>query len=130
MTVGMPGTGIGGLFYVAGALCMPLREAVGAIWRRARPRQLGLALRQGAIAVGGVAGIWAAGWLAGVLLRASVARHAGAGGASAETLSHAIPQWGALAITVATLVALLVAVQLLRLVLGRASAGPTDWHAL
>ena len=57
MNVGLPGTGIGGMFYLLSALCMPLVEAVRSVrdrdWSRWRVvgRQLGLA-------VGMAAGIW------------------------------------------------------------------------
>lgn len=65
MAVGMPGTGVGGLFYLISGLLMPIRE----IWRwasgehdRASTR---LVVRQTAIVCGVLAGIWATGWLLG-----------------------------------------------------------------
>ena len=72
MMAGLPGTGIGGMFYLVTALAMPLREAyrragggsaVSGTWR--------LVAGQTAIAGGILGGVWATGWLLGVALRAA-----------------------------------------------------------
>ena len=72
MMAGLPGTGIGGIFYLVTALAMPLREAyrragggsaVSGTWR--------LVAGQTAIAGGILGGVWATGWLLGVALRAA-----------------------------------------------------------
>ena len=60
MTAGIPGTGIGGLFYLASALALPLR----ALSRRRRKRPLGSVIAgQVAMASGVIAAMWATGWL-------------------------------------------------------------------
>jgi len=51
MNPGLPGTGIGGLFYILSALWMPICE-VWRLWRGDAPRQWPLVARQFAIAVG------------------------------------------------------------------------------
>jgi hypothetical protein len=109
MTVGLPGCGIGGLFYVVSALAMPLHEG----YRRARRRgprarwrfvagHMGLAL---AI----VAAMWGAGWLLGLALHAARPIDALGGGHAANLLRTAT-----LALTVGTLVAVLGGVEVLR----------------
>jgi hypothetical protein len=66
MNVGLPGSGIGGAFYLLSALCMPIVALVRQL--RSRPAGWGGALRQAAMAVGIVAGLAMAASLAGVLL--------------------------------------------------------------
>lgn len=62
MNAGLPGTGIGGLFYILLALLMPLRELyLTARGRSSRERWL-LVLQQLMIAVGIVAALGATGW--------------------------------------------------------------------
>jgi hypothetical protein len=57
VTAGIPGTGIGGLFYLASALALPLRAL-----RRRRLRWSAIA-GQVAMASGVIAAMWATGWL-------------------------------------------------------------------
>ncbi len=57
MTIGLPGTGIGGLFYIAAALLAPLRSG---------PKRSALYVTSLAIAV--LAGMFATGWLVGLML--------------------------------------------------------------
>ncbi len=68
MSVGLPGTGVGGLFYLISALCMPFREAYRAAGGRSDRRSRGVVVRQTVIALGVLGGIWLAGWLIGLLL--------------------------------------------------------------
>lgn len=83
MTAGIPGSGIGGIFYVIGALLLPLRTLV----QQARGERVKWApvLRQFALGLGILAGLWLAGVLLSLLLapvlpaapsRVAVARHA------------------------------------------------------
>ncbi|HEU5261939.1 MAG TPA: tetratricopeptide repeat protein [Gemmatimonadales bacterium] len=110
MTVGLPGTGIGGLFYLASALAMPLRE----VYRRVRGRR-GLGWRvvaeQTAIAGAILAGMWATGWLLGVAFAAThPVVSPGAGAPSGNVLRTA-----AVVLTLGTLTVVLLGVELLRL---------------
>ncbi len=68
MSVGLPGTGVGGLFYLVSALCMPFREAYRAAVGRSDVRSRGLVVRQSGIALGVLGGIWLAGWVIGLVL--------------------------------------------------------------
>jgi hypothetical protein len=121
MTVGIPGAGIGGLFYILSALAAPLREVVALARRDAsaspesraidRVRRR-LALRQGAIAVGILAALWATGTLLGRLLAAGTRVAA----AQAAGVQRVLPA-SALAVTFGSLAVVLLAVQVARLVL-------------
>ena len=63
MTVGLPGAGIGGLFYLASTLMLPVRSLV----RRFRGRPDDLTWRRQAyivlLALGIIGSLWLAGWL-------------------------------------------------------------------
>ena len=61
MTAGLPGSGIGGLFYLLSAMAMPVRELGRHV--RGAPRRTGLALSQAALAGLIVLTLWATGWL-------------------------------------------------------------------
>jgi len=65
VTAGIPGTGIGGLFYLVSALAMPLREMRG---RRGGGPRWSVIAGQVAMASGVIAGMWATGWLLEVAL--------------------------------------------------------------
>lgn len=63
MFAGLPGTGLGGLFYALLVLLMPLRE----LWLRGRHGRWGFIARQWALLAGILAGLtleaWALAWL-------------------------------------------------------------------
>ena len=118
MTVGMPGTGIGGMFYLLSALATPLSEAFRRMRRGAAEGDAGgwrPVAGQTALAAGILAGMWATGWLLGVALHAahSVGRLL-AGPPPSNALRTA-----ALLLSFGTLAAVLLGVELLRLWLHR-----------
>src|SRR5687768_1352087 len=70
VTVGLPGAGVGGIFYLLSALSMPVHALARQFLRRTGsnaggelPPRWGLIWRQFATAVGIIAGLWIAGWL-------------------------------------------------------------------
>src|SRR4051794_27789627 len=74
LNVGMPGVGLGGIFYLVGALAMPFVEIGRAMRARLagerRPRDArrwALALRQSSLAVGVLGAAWVAGLAIGRL---------------------------------------------------------------
>ena len=71
MTAGLPGTGIGGVFYLLSALLMPLVELVKTLRGQSSGRRWLLVIRQLALASGIVAGMWMLGILLGLLLEVS-----------------------------------------------------------
>jgi len=114
MTVGVPGTGIGGMFYLLSALAMPLRQAYR--WARRRPSFAGWRVVAGQTVMAGaiLAAIWATGWLVGIGITASAGilrpPHVLAGAHPGNVLRTA-----ALVLSAATLAAVLLGVELLRL---------------
>jgi len=68
MVTGIPGAGIGGLFYLVSAFALPLR--VVRRWVRGERNDLrtGDVLRQILIAAGILGGIWVTGWLLGLVV--------------------------------------------------------------
>ncbi len=66
MTAGIPGTGIGGIFYFTAAILLPLRAVARGGRVRFRTR-FGRAIAQAAIALAMLAGIWATGWFLGLV---------------------------------------------------------------
>lgn len=86
MAAGLPGAGIGGLFYLASTLALPLRS----VWRRLRGVPDTLTLRELAqhlsIAGGIVGGIWLAGWLLAIALPDGVMSNIASGGGALSSL--------------------------------------------
>jgi len=115
MTAGVPGTGIGGLFYLVAALLLPLR---GLILRMRGARVPWPTLfRQMRLAVGVFLGIWATGWLLGFVVGpiAGTARIAG----RAESVTRgfrSIVRWSALLAGLGALAVVLLSVEVARLV--------------
>jgi len=110
VTAGLPGTGIGGMFYLMSALATPLREAYLRV-RGRRSRGWGLVATQTAIAGAILAGMWATGWLLGLALTASRSVIPALATAHPGNLLPAV----ALLFSVGTLAAVLLGVELLRL---------------
>lgn len=118
MNAGLPGTGIGGLFYVLSAFFMPLHRGLrgalhsGRTWRRV--------LAQLSIAVGILGALFVTGWgLAFLLTPAVVHAHAGTNGTGAVMPVQSVVRWMLVVGTAGILAALLVIVEILRLVLRR-----------
>lgn len=68
MTVGLPGAGIGGLFYLLAGLLMPVREAWLTVTGRSTRRRWRTVLHQFSISGGIVGGTYASGWLLAAVL--------------------------------------------------------------
>lgn len=65
MTAGIPGTGIGGMFYLISALLMPVHEFSIFLFRRRRSskKRWRTAFKQAGNALGVIIGIWITGWI-------------------------------------------------------------------
>ena len=123
MTAGLPGTGIGGMFYLMSALATPLREAYLRV-RGRRSRGWGLVATQTAIAGAILAGVWATGWLLGLALSASRSVIPAVATLHPGNLLPAV----ALLFSVGTLAAVLLGVELLRLWIRRRPRRETSIH--
>jgi len=115
MTAGVPGTGIGGLFYILSAVFLPIR----AIWKILGGARLSLrsVIKPAAIAVGVLAGIWATGWLLGLLFEPTImtVKKISDATMSIRVKYENIIRWAALLAGFATLGAVLLSVQVARL---------------
>src|SRR6266545_493155 len=117
MTVGVPGTGIGGMFYLLSALAMPLRQAYRSLRRRPSSGRWGgwrVVAGQTAMTGGILAAIWVTGWLIGIAITAS-ARIVGLPHVLAGAHPGSVLRTAALVLSAATLAAVLLSVELLRL---------------
>ena len=117
MTVGVPGTGIGGMFYLLSALAMPLRQAYRSLRRRPSSGRWGgwrVVAGQTAMTGGILAAIWVTGWLIGIAITAS-ARIVGLPHVLAGAHPGSVLRTAALLLSAATLAAVLLSVELLRL---------------
>jgi hypothetical protein len=124
MNAGLPGTGIGGLFYIAGALWMP----VGSVLRWATGRSRGHSWRkvalQGGIALGILAALWATGWAVGYLVALAPPAGGAAAADGARRVTSAV-RWVTLAGSTGILLLLLGVVQVLRFSVPRARPAAT-----
>ncbi len=68
MTAGLPGTGIGGVFYLLSALVMPFYEVVKTVQGQSSWLRWVLVVKQLAMAAGIIGGMWALGVVLGMLL--------------------------------------------------------------
>ena len=121
MTAGIPGSGIGGIFYLAGALLLPVRTLIRQV--RGTPVKWAPVLQQAALALGTLAGLWLSGALLGILVgpwfrpvhdrtNAAAAPHAN------------LVQLNSLLVGLGTLGAALLVVQIARLVVRRCEPKP------
>ena len=114
MTAGVPGTGIGGLFYLIAALLLPLRGVIRRILGK-RVSWRGIAGKAG-LAFGVFLGIWLTGWLLGLLIGpATEALKASAGRVPLSIARREnIVRWAALVGGFVTLFVVLLTVQIAR----------------
>src|SRR6185503_15549306 len=119
MTVGLPGVGLGGIFYLLSAALMPVRELVRAV-RRERPSRWALVLRQSTIAAGILAALWLTGWMLGLVIATSPTVLAASGHTALRSSNvHNVLRVGALVLSLGTLVLVLASVQIARLLVQR-----------
>ena len=101
MTAGLPGTGIGGLFYLLAALCLPLRF----VWLRARGqrdrRHLVFVIKQLTMSMSMLAAVWLTGALLGLW----------------KPLPQVVLTVAPIVVTFGTLLAVLIAVEIGRLII-------------
>lgn len=122
MIAGLPGTGIGGLFYMLIALWMPVNEVINIVLGRANSKNTQLVKSNLFLTLCIVVAVVATGWLAGVLAVLILFGPAGVGiggagipstnrGVSVENFLHIAP----IILTSLTLLAVYLTMQSLRL---------------
>lgn len=118
MTAGIPGVGIGGIFYLASALLMPLRSLAAVLGGRPEEARWRLALRQAAIAAGILGMLWATGVALGWIITAYIPQGATVvGGSAGGAEVRSVVKTGALLLSLGTLSVVLALVQVMRIAL-------------
>lgn len=112
MTVGLPGAGIGGLFYLASTLLLPVRSLL----RRLRGQPDSFPWRRQAhslwIAAGIMVGLWMIGWLLGFVVPDEMLSRPAGGEEPSIGVSGSVIALATFAMAVATLAFVLVAVEI------------------
>ena len=115
MTVGLPGAGIGGLFYLASTILLPLRSLV----KRLRGQQDGVPWRDQAhsvvIAIGIIGALWMAGWLLSLVVPDELLTRGAMAGQGAVP-ARSVLSTATLAVGIGTLLLVLLAVEVARVV--------------
>jgi hypothetical protein len=114
MTAGLPGAGIGGIFYLLMALLAPAWETVRARRRNGSARQWRLVFRHFLVAASILASMWLAAWAIGVILAWPAAVERNSGVQDVAAYSRVIGRNIAL-FTMSTMAVVLAAVEILRL---------------
>ncbi len=123
MTAGMPGTGIGGVFYLLSAIIMPLNETVLTIRGKSSIARWLVVIRQLVIAGAIVCGMWLLGMVAGLVFTEFTAAQPIVPGIAREVHSHIVEtafrvnifHIAPVIMSIATLAAILTLTNLLRL---------------
>jgi hypothetical protein len=115
MTPGLPGAGIGGLFYLLAALFSPVWETVRLLRSNRAPRQWAVVLRLFLLALSIVAAMWLTAWIVAAVFSLAPRADGGGTASSIAAIPETIGRRMAL-LTVSTLALVLVVVELLRLV--------------
>ena len=124
MTVGLPGVGIGGIFYLVSALTMPVRELVRTFRRESSAARWRFVMTQWTLAVGILIAMWLTGKSIGMLVTA-VGSRVPSSGFTRHVASRNVLQVSALALSLGTLTLVWVGVHGLRVLVrwrGRSSA--------
>ena len=122
MTVGLPGVGIGGIFYLVSALLMPVRELARVARGERGERRWALVAQQCAIAVGILVALWGTGWAIGRLIGRAPALSASIAGHGTHATN--VVRVSALALSLGTLALVLLATQVARYVMHRRGGIP------
>jgi hypothetical protein len=125
MTAGLPGSGIGGLFYLLTALLMPVHELGRTLMGLSSAKRWRLVIQQAALAAGILLAVWATGWALGWVVH-WIGPVTTGGGLAAQVREVNILRLTPLVITLATLGGVMLAVQALRLLVYGKPAGPAE----
>lgn len=132
MTPGIPGAGVGGLFYLLSALWMPFREAWRVIGGRSSPERRRIVKQQVSIAVAILVSMGGTAWLLAfvVTMHPAIAYlHRASVPTAVRSDLPRLLSYSALALTSATLALILASVSLLRRIVRPGNAGPVLVHS-
>jgi hypothetical protein len=124
MTAGLPGAGIGGLFYLASTLLLPVRSLLRRARGDAHPVDWRRQSHSVLMALGIIAALWLVGWLLAFILPVEMRPVVSPGSGAAATAGTVLPV-AAFGIGIATLVMVLLAVEVARLILAPRSERPS-----
>ena len=117
MTVGLPGAGIGGLFYLASTFLLPFRCLYRSL--RGRPIPSGKHISQSvAIATGVVVSLWITGWLLASIIPRDILQSVSSSAAGASRARTVLPV-ATFAMAAGTLSTVLLTVEIVRYVRAR-----------
>jgi len=117
MIAGLPGTGIGGMYYLIIALWMPLHGLINGMKERLPVFKTGIIRRQVLMTVMVLAGMWITGWLLGLCLAVLVPAITVSASLGSVAVAQNVIQVTPLLITLATLTVVYIGMQGLRLFL-------------
>lgn len=107
MTAGLPGTGIGGIFYLLGVVCMPIRETHRLLRGKSSLKRWILITKQWGLSLGIMAGFWLMGYMLTMIIPTGVQN-------AASASSHNVLKVKAFAISLSVLLSVLTFVELSR----------------
>ncbi|HEY7378140.1 MAG TPA: hypothetical protein VH542_05620 [Steroidobacteraceae bacterium] len=125
MTVGVPGVGFGGIFYLIGALFMPVREVVRTARGKSNAERWVMVGTQWSLAAGILVALWATGWVLGHVLTPSLLARTGAGAARLAA-PHNVLKVSVLAMSLGMLAILILAVRVTHFMLRRRGGIPVQ----
>lgn len=114
MTAGLPGAGIGGLFYLASTLLLPLRSLLRRARRKPDPVSLNQMAHSVLIAAGIIGALWMSGWLLGFIVPGEMLPQRQVAGA-ARPAARTIISMATMATALVTLAIILLAVEVAHL---------------
>ena len=123
MTVGIPGVGFGGIFYLIGALFMPVREVVRTARGESNAERWAKVATQWSLAAGILVALWATGWVLGHVLTPALLTRTGAG-VGRLAAPHNVLRVSVFAMSLGMLAILILAVRIAHLVLRRRGGIP------
>jgi len=117
MTVGVPGVGFGGIFYLIGALFMPVREVVRTARGESNAERWAIVATQWSLAAGILVALWGTGWVLGHALTPALLAKTGAAVGRAAAEPHNLLKVSVFAVSLGMLVILIAAVRVAHFVL-------------
>ena len=124
MTVGVPGVGFGGIFYLIGALVMPVREVVRTARGERNVQRWAVVATQWSLAASILVALWATGWVLGHVLTPALLARTGTVGRLAAP--HNVLRVSVFAMSLGMLALLIATVRVAHLVLRRRGGIPVQ----